>query len=282
MSSFSINAPLQIEELKSLRRQYSSSANFSFLGPKVPEATVDNPTMLTVTFPALAVVVSVTMPRDYPSSAPPLFKVDAVAAAGAVADDNSGALSPLHLECMEDLLKEAASYMPGLSCISTCLMSLDDLDVQALDLGTPGRYRVIIKVEVVNCSKFFNNAIKSAANGLPCKIYYKVISGAQLNNPKFSAAVDPWRGVYVLLDAPSKKEGVEFMKTVRTDGAMDWDMLGKPAKISLTVIEEFEIKAKGIGLEGFEGVDYNTEPDLEESMGVYRAKNAQVEINRTN
>ena len=274
MSKNKSNAPRHIAELKALRQEYVGSTNFDFLGPKVPEATETNPTRMKIIFPdgehPLSIIV--TMPHDYPSDSPPIFKVNNKV------ESSSGPLSASQLEAIEDILKESASYMSGQSCISVVLMSLDGLDINTLDLGTPGRCRSIIKVEVVNNSKFFVNAIKGAANGLPCRYYYRIIT--VLNNPKFSAAVDPWRAVHVILDAPSKKEAVSFMKTVRTDGAMDWDMLGKPGKIQLTVMEEFEMAPRALSIEDpvFSGVAYNADPELEELMSPYLAKNAQVKV----
>ena len=168
----------------------------------------------------------------------------------------------------------SASYMPGLSCISTTLMSLDDLDISTLDLGQPGRCRSIFKVDVVNNSKMFTNSLKSSAAGYPYRYWFRTI--ACQNNAKFSFAVDPWRAVYCMHDAPDKKSAVEFMKNVRTNGGFDADMLGKPGKIALTVIEEFEMAAKAVTVEGFVGTEYRTDAELDELMGPYLAKSAQA------
>lgn len=90
--------------------------------------------------------------------------------------------------------------------------------------------------------------------------------------------MDPWCAVYCLCDAPTKKEAVELMKTVRTDGAFDIDMLGKPGRIQLTVVEEFEMRPKaknvnvagGLGL-GIGGYEYRTGEDLNELMNPFLA-----------
>ena len=69
------------------------------------------------------------------------------------------------------------------------------------------------------------------------------------------------------------------MKTVRTDGAMDMDMLGKPGRIQLTVLEEFEMapKAKSVGTEGnFGGTEYKTDADLDGLLIQYLAAAAGV------
>ena len=254
------NKKEQVAELKALRQEYrikekqgdGSEDTFEFLGPKVPEATEDNPTRMKINNPKNGLTVTITLPAGYPSEVPPRFKVDVFDS-----DSDSGQLlTEAHFDAIQELLEEQASYMPGMSCVAMCLMALEDLDFDALDLGQPGRCRSIFKVEVVNNSKQFTKSIKSAANGLPYKYWYRTIECQ--NNAKFSFAVDPWRAVYVCCDAPTKKEAVAYMKTIRTDNAMDMDMLGKPGKIQMTVIEEFEMapKAKSIcesdgGLEDF-------------------------------
>lgn len=272
MSAFINNAPQRVEELKALRQTYKGTDNFKFLGPKVPEATEENPTKMIVTFPDNdpPMDITVTMPSSYPSETAPIFKVEQ-------ADFVCGVvLSRAQKAAIKELLDESASYMPGLSCISTTLMSLDDLDMSTLDLGQPGRCRSIFKVDVVNNSKQFANSLKSAAAGYPCHYWYRTI--ACQNNAKFSFAVDPWRAVYCMQDAPDKKLAVEFLKTVRTDGGFDADMLGKPGKIALTVIEEFEMGAKAETTpEGFGGTEYRTDAELNEFMGPYLAKSAQAD-----
>lgn len=250
----------QVEELKALRRQYKGSSTFEFLGPKVSEATAEKPTAFKVHFPdpEEAFSVRVEMPSTYPGESPPAFKVE------------SETLEPAARAAIEELLDEQAGYMPGMSCISTVLMSLDDLDLSTLDLGEPGRCRSIWKVDVVNNSKQFSKAIESAAAGMPCAFYYRTI--ACQNNAKFSFAVDPWRAVYVVCDAPHKKAAVAYMKTIRTDGAMDMDMLGKPGKIQMTVVEEFEMAPKAKGLDGFAGTEYRTDADLAGLMDPFKAE----------
>ena len=55
---------------------------------------------------------------------------------------------------------------------------------------------------------------------------------------------------------------------------MDMDMLGKPGKIQLTVIEEFEMKPKAKHVNStsglvFEGYEYRTDMDLDELMNPF-------------
>jgi len=186
-------------------------------------------------------------------------------------------LTRAHADAIAELLAEQASYMPGMACVGTSLLALDDLDPSSLDLGQPGRCRFIFKVEVVNHSRHFTKSLKAAANGNPCAYYYRTIECQ--NNAKFSFAVDPWRAVYCVCDAPDKKAAGEFLKTVRTDGAMDMDMLGKPGRIQLTVLEEFEMapKAQAVADEGgFGGTEYRTDGDLEGLLGPFLAAAAGV------
>jgi len=273
------NKQQRVAELKALRREYAGTDAFEFLGPKVPDATIDNPTKMKIHKQVggelkIPLSVVVTMPENYPSEAAPIFKVESGDAAG---EEGGALLDRAQADAIEELLVEQASYMPGMACIPTCLLALDDLDLSTLDLGEPGRCRSIFKVDVVNNSKQFTKSLKSAAAGLPCTYFYRTIECQ--NNAKFSFAVDPWRAVYCLCDAPDKKAAVAYMKTIRTDGAMDMDMLGKPGKIQLTVIEEFEMaaKAKNVGEEGsFEGTEYRTDVDLDGLMGPFLAANAGV------
>jgi hypothetical protein len=71
---------------------------------------------------------------------------------------------------------------------------------------------------------------------------------------------------------------VAFMKTIRTDGAMDMDMLGKPGKIQMTVIEEFEMapKAKAVCDDVFSGTEYRTDKDLDDLMNAFLSAAAGV------
>jgi hypothetical protein len=272
MSMFAMNKPDQVAELKELRKEYNGTGNFEFLGPKVPEATEDNPTRMKIhrkEEPALTVLVE--MPAGYPAEAPPIFKVEAVC--GSSPSGGEGAtLEQGHVDAIEELLAEQASYMPGMSCVSTCLMALNDLDLSSLDLGEPGRCRSIFKVEVVNNSKQFTKSLKDAAVGSPCVYFFRTIECQK--NAKFSFAVDPWRAVYCLCDAPDKKTAVAFMKTIRTDGAMDMDMLGKPGKIQLTVLEEFEMTPRAAAVceqDAFVGTEYRTTEDLDGLMNPFMA-----------
>lgn len=276
----------QIAELKALRQEYRQKANqggddnndtFEFLGPKVPEATKDNPTRMKIHNPKNGLAVTVTLPAGYPSETPPQFAVEEYN------DDTKVAslFTKAHFDAIQELLEEQASYMPGMPCVAMCLMALQDLDLTSLDLGQPGRCRSIFKVDVVNNSKQFAKSIKSAANGNPYAYFYRTIECQ--NNAKFSFAVDPWRAVYVISDAPTKKEAVEYMKTIRTDNAMDMDMLGKPGKIQLTVIEEFELKAKAKYIRdttadggGDCGSEYRTTEDLDTMMNPFLAASAGV------
>ena len=246
---------------------------FEFLGPKVPEATVENPTRMVISNERNDLCVTVTLPSTYPSSSPPIFEVDAAN------KQCRKIITGAHEEAIRELLEEQASYMPGMACVATCLLVLDDLDLTSLDLGQPGRCRSIFKVDVVNNSKQFTKSLKSAANGNPCIYLYRTIECQ--SNAKFSFAVDPWRAVYCICDAPNKKEAVDFMKTIRTDGAMDMDMLGKPGKIQMTVIEEFEMKpkTKNVNSESgvvYEGYEYRTDNDLDGLLNHFLAAAAGV------
>ena len=268
------NKAEQVSELKALRREYKAKQGnddedtFEFLGPKVPEATEENPTRMKIDNRRNDLSVIVTMPAGYPSVSNPIFKV-----VGGCSD----AVGKAHEEAIEEMLAEQASYMPGMTCVATCLTVLDDLDLSSLDLGTPGRFRSIFKVDVVNNSKQFIKSLKSASGGNPCVYFYRTIECQ--NNAKFSFAVDPWRAVYCLCDSPDKREAVTYMKTIRTDGAMDMDMLGKPGRIQMTVIEEFEIapKAKAVSDDGGFGCsEYRTDDDLDGLMNHLMAAAAGV------
>ena len=59
---------------------------------------------------------------------------------------------------------------------------------------------------------------------------------------------------------------------------MDCDMLGKPCKIQLTVLEEFEVapRAKGVA-DGFGGSEYRTDADLGELLGPFLAAAAGLD-----
>jgi len=104
--------------------------------------------------------------------------------------------------------------MPRQACISVTLMSLDGLDTYTLDLGNQEDAVQLLKSKVVNNSKFSVNDIKDACSGSNCMYFYRIIT--VLNNPKFCAAVDPWRAVNVIFDGSDKKCAVEFMKHLRT------------------------------------------------------------------
>uniref|UniRef100_A0A7S1FQH5 RWD domain-containing protein n=1 Tax=Corethron hystrix TaxID=216773 RepID=A0A7S1FQH5_9STRA len=261
-----MNKQERITELKALRRDNRGTNAFEFLGPKVADATPSDPTRMRFHQPGPEpFVVLVEMPDGYPADAPPVFRVE-----GPALDRNRAA-------AIEDLLDEQAGYMPGMPCIATCLMALEGLDLAALDVGEVGRRRAIFKIDVVNNSKQFVKSLRSAANGSPCAYFYRTIECQ--NNAKFSFAVDPWRAVYCVCDAPDKKTAVDFMKTVRTDSAMDMDMLGKPGKIQMTVMEEFEMapRAEAVGGDGFfEGTEYRTDVDLNGLMQHLMAAAARI------
>ena len=58
------------------------------------------------------------------------------------------------------------------------------------------------------------------------------------------------------------------MKTVRTDGAMDMDMLGKPGKIQMSVVEEFELAPRAAAVcDGFVGTEYRSDAERDGLMG---------------
>jgi hypothetical protein len=193
------NVREQLAELRALLKEYSGEGIFEFLGPKPAKATDANPTTLKIKRDVPApLTVAVSMPVGYPADAPPVFKVE------------GDSLEAAQIEAIEEALVTSASYMPGMACISTVLLSLDDLDLSTLDLGAPGRCRSIVKVDVVNNSPQFAKSLQQAANGLPCAWFYRTI--ACQNNAKFSFAVDPLRAVHAVCDAPDKKTAVAFMK----------------------------------------------------------------------
>lgn len=246
------NAPQHVAEIKTLRRDFGE--DFELIGPKVSAATEADPTRVRIkrNVPA-ALAVVVTLPAAYPSDASPLFAVEAAK------------LGDAHREALADLLAEQASYMRGISAVSTALMALDDVDLATLDVGTEGRCRSVFAVDVVNNSPHFKKSLEGAANGNPCRYFYRNIECQ--NNAKFSFAKDPWRSVFVVCDCPTAATAKAFMKTIRTDGAMDCDMLGKPGKIQMSVVEEFELRPKAPGLpDGFSGDEYRTDAARGELM----------------
>jgi len=255
------NIPRQVEELKQLMREFKAGG-FEFLGPKPADASDAQPTRLRIKRAVpVPMTVSVAMPVGYPTESPPAFKVEAESLGGAEA------------EAIEDLLATQASYMKGMECISTVLQSLDDLDLASLDLGSPGRCRSIWKVDLVNNSPKFTKSLRSAAAGRPCIWFFRTIECQ--NNAKFSFAVDPLRAVYVVCDSPDKKSAVEYMKTIRTDGDFDADMLGKPGKIQVTVVEEFEMAPRAAAVaDGFSSAEYRTDGDFDLLMNPYLAATA--------
>jgi len=263
------NAPAQIAELKQIMKEYKPKGEgiFEFLGPKPVDATDANPTRMKIKCELpVPLTVVVTMPVGYPASAPPIFKVE-------------GSLEEAHAEAIEELMTTQASYMPGMECISIVLQSLDDLDLSTLDLGEPGRCRSIFKIDLVNNSPMFSKSLKQAANGLPCVWFFRDIQCQ--NNAKFSFAVAPLRAVYCICDAPDKKAAVAFMKSVRTDGDMDNDMLGKPSKIQMTVVEEFEMAPKAAAVpDGFSGTEYRTDEDLDVLMAPFLAAAAGPKVKK--
>lgn len=256
-----MNAPRQIAELKTLMRAHKEI--FEFLGPKPADATDVNPTKMRFkrTDP-VAMAVVVAMPLGYPDSAPPVFTVE-------------GDLQEDVAEAIVELLTTQASYMPGMECIAPVLESLDDLDLSTLDLGTPGRCRTIFKMDIVNNTPNFNKSLKAATAGMACLWLYRNIECQ--NNAKFSFAVDPYRGVYVIVDAEDKPTAVAFLKALRTDNGFDLDMLGKPCKLQMQIVEEFVLapKAKGVP-EGYSNVEYNTEEDFNALLNPYLAAVAAV------
>ena len=104
------NAQEQITELKALRHKFAGTGVFDFLGPKVPEATAANPTRLRVHCSApCSLAVLVELPAAYPSDAPPSFWIEAPA------------LEAAQVDALEVFLKEQASFMRGMACISATL-----------------------------------------------------------------------------------------------------------------------------------------------------------------
>lgn len=256
------NAPQQIAELKQIRKEFSGDGVFEFLGPKPVDGTDANPTRLKIKCDKPApLTVCVTMPVGYPVDAPPKFKVE-------------GSLEEDYIEAIEDHLAKQASYMPGMECITIAVQSLDDLDLSTIDLGVKGRFRTIFKVEVVNNSPQFSKSLKQGANGRPCVWFYRMIECQ--NNAKFSFAVDPRRAVFVVCDSPDKPSDAEFMKGIRTDGDMDCDMLGKPGKIQMTVVEAFEMAPKADAVpDGCSSFEYKTGEELDGLLNPYLAAVAE-------
>mmetsp|Transcript_22807 Transcript_22807/g.40762 ORF Transcript_22807/g.40762 Transcript_22807/m.40762 type:complete len:264 (-) Transcript_22807:54-845(-) len=261
------NAPQQVAELKQIKKEFSGEGVFEFLGPKPSDATDANPTRLKIKRDLpVPMTVAVSMPVGYPASASPIFKVE-------------GSLEEAYVEAIEELLTTQASYMPGMECICTVLQSLDDLDLSTLDLGEPSRCRDIFKVEVVNNSPQFSKSLKQAANGRPCMWFFRTIQCQ--NNAKFSFAVNPLRAVFVICDSPDKKSASEFMKGIRTDSDMDCDMLGKPGKIQMTLLEDFEMAPKAQALpDGFSGSEYRTDEDLAVEMAPFMAAVGAIKLKK--
>ena len=76
------NKEAQRAELRALRAEHRGTDDFDFLGPKVRDATADNPTSMRIARMAgpggdIALVITVTLPENYPSDAPPVFLVEA-------------------------------------------------------------------------------------------------------------------------------------------------------------------------------------------------------------
>ena len=263
------NGESHVEEIKALRREFAAAGSMEFLGPKVSAATAGEPTRMRFarTLPVELVVI-VEMPASYPSEAPPVFRVETPLGCS---------LEHAQVDAIEAFLAEQAGYMRGMACVSATLLALEDLDLADLDLGEPGRCRSIFTVDLVNNSPHFKKALEGAAAGNPCTYFYRNI--ACQNNAKFSFAVDPLRSVFVVCDAPDRSSAVAFMKTVRTDGAMDYDMLGKVGKIQLSVVEEFELAAFAppcVEGGGFAGVEYQTDDDRTSLLGPLMAATAGV------
>lgn len=255
--------PQQIAELKSLMKEFRKGG-FEFLGPKPRLATVTNPTRVKIMCSApVPLTVTVAMPVDYPSNAPPIFKVE------------GESLEEDVIMAIEEELTTQASYMRGMECISITIQSLEDLDLSTLDLGTPGRCRAIFKVDIVNNSPHFTKSLKQCTGGLQCIWFYRTIECTK--NAKFSFAVNPFRAVYCIVDTPDKKSATVFMKDLRTDNSFDLDMLGKPCKLQMNVVEEFEMKPKAKGVpDGFSSVNYRTAEDFDKLMDQYKEAVAGV------
>lgn len=256
------NVPLQIAELKTLMKAHKET--FEFLGPKPADATELNPTrMVFKRATPVPMSVVVAMPLGYPDSTPPVFTVQGDGLQEDVA------------EAIVEMLTTQASYMPGMECIATVLESLDDLDLSTLDLGTPGRCRAIFKVDIVNNSPNFSKSLKAATAGMPCIWLFRNIECQ--SNAKFSFAVDPYRGVHVIVDAEDKAAAVAFMKALRTDNNFDLDMLGKPCKLQMQIVEEFELAPKAQGVpEGYSNVEYTNDEEFDKLMNPYMAAVAAI------
>ena len=114
------NQTEQISELKALRMHYKRIENdadgdkFDFLGPKVPQSAASNPTQMKITCKRHDICVTVTLPVDYPSQSSPIFKVN---------DLGNGIIPSGGCEAIQELLDEQASYMPGMICVSICLLA---------------------------------------------------------------------------------------------------------------------------------------------------------------
>lgn len=254
----------QVAELKALMKEFKGKG-FEFLGPKPKEASSTSPCRVKIKFDTpVPLTVTVAMPVDYPGNSAPVFKVEAEA------------LGAPELEAIQELLDEQASYMPGMECISCTLQgALEDLDLSSLDLGQPGRFRSVLKIDIVNNSPNFTKSLASSTAGLPCVWFYRTIECT--TNAKFSFAKTPFRAVYVIIDAPDKKSAADFMKNIRTDNSFDLDMLGKPCKLQMSVVEEFEMKPKAKGVpDGCESVEYRTTEDFAALMGPYNMETAGV------
>ena len=120
---------------------------------------------------------------------------------------------------IKSLLEEQATYMPAVrSNVS------NDIGRSRSDVVGPGPTLALsVRLQSGRGQQFQTiHKIVKETNGNPC-MYFYCTTECQ-NNAKFSFAVDQWRAVYCLCNAPTKKEAVDFMKTIHTDNAMDMDM----------------------------------------------------------
>jgi len=136
--------------------------------------------------------------------------------------------------------------------------------------SSAARCRTIFMVDQVNNSKVFLKALQELADGdgLPLNVFYRTINC--MKNAKLSAAVDPFRSVYCVVDAPNKKAAGEFFKSLRTNSAMDTDCLNKPCKQAGSVLEEFELPAEQPGVVGFTHHEYRTDEEIEGHLKRFR------------
>jgi len=259
------NAQRQSDELEVLEAMYAGNGEFELLGPQPVEATERNLVQVRVRGGADATpwAVVVTLPLGYPADARPSFQFEGFTRA------QSAAIS--------EQLDSKGSENAGEECVSDVLLCVDEVVLSALgdasesgvaDAGPVVWCRTTVLIDQMNNSKVYLRCLKELCeDGMALSVFYRTINS--LNNAKLSAAVDPFRSVYCVLDAPSKALAASFLKGLRTQYT-DTGCDGKPTKNGGTVLEEFELEEGAQTLVGFTCVEYRSEDELEGHMKALR------------